>query len=88
MFPLNINEKNAFLLHAKLKSFQNKVNAAKEIVSCALSKSENPALSFSAGKDSVVLLDLAQKCGFKGKLIFFKYGICSDIETPGENISP
>lgn len=86
MYPLNINEKNAFLLHAKLKNFQNKVRAAKEVISSALSEYTNPALSFSAGKDSIVLLDLAQKCGFKGRLIFFKYGICNDIETPKENI--
>ncbi len=86
MYPLNINEKNAFLLHAKLKAFQEKVFNAQKTIDEALAKSTNTALSFSSGKDSIVLLDLAVKSGFNGKIIFFKFGICNDIETPRENI--
>lgn len=70
MYPLNINEKNAFLLHAKLKAFQEKVFNAQKTIDEALAKSTNTALSFSGGKDSIVLLDLAVKSGFNGKIIF------------------
>lgn len=80
------NEKAAYLLCAKLKAHQKRVSAAISTVEEALSQSKNPALSFSSGKDSVVLLDIAAKSGFRGDLIFFKYGVCADIETPRENI--
>ena len=75
-----------YRLIAKLPRFKKRIAKAIEIVSDALSKSNTPALSFSAGKDSVVLLDIAVRAGFRGELVFFKYGIVTDVETPRENI--
>lgn len=80
------DEKEMYLLLAKMQSHKKKVKKAKETIKLALSNASKTALSFSSGKDSVVLLDLAVKAGFDGTLIFFKYGICTDVETPEENI--
>lgn len=80
------SEKETYLIAAKMPTFNKKVKKAKETIKEALSVSTNQSLSFSGGKDSVVLLDLAVKSGFKGNLVFFKYGICTDVETPAENI--
>lgn len=80
------NEKAAYLLYAKMLVHKKKVEAAIQTVKEALSKSKTPLLSFSSGKDSVVLLDIAVKAGFRGDIIFFKYGICTDVETPQENL--
>lgn len=80
-------DKKAFLLASKLSGYQNRIKKAKDILSSEIKKAKHPVLSFSAGKDSVVLLDLAVKCGFKGELVFFKYGIYTDVETPQENIN-
>lgn len=81
------DEKEMYLLLAKMQSHKKKVKKAKETIKLALSNASKTALSFSSGKDSVVLLDLAIKAGFDGTLIFFKYGICTDVETPQENIN-
>lgn len=81
------DEKEMYLLLAKMQSHKKKVKKAKETIKLALSNASKTALSFSSGKDSVVLLDLAVKAGFDGTLIFFKYGICTDVETPQENIN-
>ena len=81
-----MQEKEQYLLAAKLRTFQRKIERAIEIIRGALQTSTNPVLSFSAGKDSIVLLDLAVQAGFRGKLVFFKYGIVTDIETPISNI--
>lgn len=81
------DEKEMYLLLAKMQSHKKKVKKAKETIKLALSNASKTALSFSSGKDSVVLLDLAVKAGFDGILIFFKYGICTDVETPQENIN-
>lgn len=79
-------DRRTYLLHAKLVPYQRRVQAAIETARAALEASKKPLLSFSAGKDSVVLLDIAVKAGFHGDLLFFKYGISSDVETPPENI--
>ena len=79
-------DRETYLLYSKMPAFMRKIEKAKEYVSEALLYSQNPALSFSSGKDSIVMLDIAVKCGFKGVLLFFKYGVCNDIETPKENI--
>lgn len=79
-------ERQTYLLHSKLPPYQRRVNAAIETAKAALDASCTPLLSFSAGKDSVVLLDIAVKAGFRGDLLFFKYGVLTDIETPPENI--
>lgn len=80
------NDRRAYLLHSKLVSYKQRIEAAIKIVQNALSDYKKPILSFSSGKDSVVLLDIAVKAGFKGELLFFKYGVVTDIETPNENI--
>lgn len=80
------NDKRAYLIHAKLEPYKRRVRAAIETAQTALEASKKPILSFSAGKDSVVMLDIAVKAGFRGDLMFFKYGICADLETPPENI--
>ena len=79
-------DRQTYLLHSKLVSYQRRVDAAIEIARTALETAANPLLSFSAGKDSIVLLDIAVKAGFKGDLLFFKYGISTDVETPLENV--
>lgn len=79
-------DRQTYLLHSKLISYKRRVNEAIAIATAALEASRTPLLSFSAGKDSVVLLDIALKAGFRGDLLFFKYGILTDIETPPENI--
>lgn len=81
------SDEKAYLLASKLSGYQNRIKKAEQILSAEIQKAKRPALSFSAGKDSVVLLDLAVKAGFKGDLVFFKYGICTDVETPQENIT-
>lgn len=86
MFQSIEEEKRAYILHSKLIPYQKKVKSAIETARQALSNSKNPLLSFSSGKDSVVLLDIAVKAGFRGDLLFFKYGICTDVETPKENL--
>lgn len=80
------NDRCAYLLHAKLAPYKRRVDAAIETTRTALEASKTPLLSFSSGKDSVVLLDIAIKAGFRGDLLFFKYGISSDVETPKENV--
>lgn len=79
-------DKQTYLLHSKLISYQKRIDTALKTMREALVKSDNPILSFSSGKDSVVLLDIAVRAGFKGDLLFFKYGISTDIETPVENV--
>lgn len=81
------NDRKAYLLHSQLSSYKKRVSAAIETARMALAASKRPLLSFSAGKDSVVLLDISIKAGFRGDLLFFKYGISTDMETPGENIA-
>ncbi len=79
-------DKQTYLMHAKLESYKRRIDVAKATVKKALDSSAKPILSFSAGKDSVVMLDIAISAGFKGDLLFFKYGICTDVETPAENV--
>lgn len=80
------NGKKAYLLHARLEPYKRRIKLAIETVREALEDAKNPLLSFSAGKDSIVLLDISIKSGFHGDLLFFKYGISTDVETPKENI--
>lgn len=86
MFQSVERDRQTYLLHSKLLPYKRRVNAAIETAKKALNASCTPLLSFSAGKDSVVLLDIAVKAGFCGDLLFFKYGISTDVETPPENI--
>lgn len=79
-------DQRAYLLHSKLDPYKRRTETAIETVRTSLKTSKNPILSFSSGKDSVVLLDIAIKAGFRGDLLFFKYGISADVETPKENI--
>lgn len=81
-----MHEQDQYILAAKLPAYQRKVEKAISVIREALSVSQTPALSFSGGKDSIVLLDLAVQAGFRGRLVFFKYGIATDVETPKENI--
>ena len=80
------NEREMYLLSSKFPIYSKHIEQAKEYLKDAMHNSNNMSLSFSGGKDSIVLLDLAVKCGFNGTLLFFKYGICDDVETPKENI--
>lgn len=80
------NDKKTYLLHARLEPYKRRANTAIETAKKALDGAKNPLLSFSAGKDSIVLLDIAIKAGFRGDILFFKYGICTDAETPTENV--
>jgi len=79
-------DKEQYLLLSKLQSFKRKVDRATDICKTALANSNNASLSFSGGKDSVVMLDIAYNAGFRGDLMFFKYGLCTDMDTPQENI--
>lgn len=65
------NDRKAYLLHSKLLSHKKRVNAAIETAKIALDNSKKPLLSFSSGKDSVVLLDIAVKAGFCGRSLPF-----------------
>lgn len=85
MFQSVERDNRTYLLHSKLASYQKRVDAAIATARTALALAKKPLLSFSAGKDSVVLLDIAVKAGFHGDLLFFKYGIFTDVETPPEN---
>lgn len=80
-------DRQTYLLHAKLASYRRRIVKASKIVKTALADAQKPLLSFSAGKDSIVLLDIAYKAGFRGELLFFSYGICTGVETPAENIA-
>ena len=80
-------DRRAYLLHAKLLPYQRRIAKATEIAKTALAGAKKPMLSFSAGKDSIVLLDIAYKAGFRGGLLFFSYGVCTNVETPVENIT-
>ena len=80
------DEIEMYLLAASMPSYKRKAHKAKETIRTALNSSARASLSFSGGKDSIVLLDLAVKAGFTGTIVFFKYGIYTDVETPRENI--
>lgn len=82
------NNTEKYLTYALLNTYKKRVKNAVGIVSKALKFSDTPALSFSSGKDSIVLLDIAVKAGFRGRLLFFKYGsqYLDGLETPEENI--
>ena len=79
-------DRRAYLIHAQLAPYRHRVRTAIETARKALAASKKPVLSFSAGKDSVVLLDIAVKAGFCGDLLFFRYGLCTEMETPLENV--
>lgn len=81
-------DKEQYVVYSKLDIFKNRVKKAIEITQKALCLSSMPSLSFSGGKDSVVLLDIAIKAGFKGRLMFFRYGnnALGGLETPKENV--
>lgn len=73
-------EREKYLLHIRQKSYKNRVSEAMKNIQ--LATKANPgiwAISFSAGKDSVVMLDLCMKAGWRGPGLFFYY---SEYETP------
>lgn len=79
-------DRTVYMLHSKLAPYMRRISNAEQVIKSALSQCSNPVMSFSSGKDSIVMLDLAVKAGFDGELIFFRYGISTDVETPQENI--
>lgn len=79
---MNDDEKEKYLLMARLPTFRRKVENSMRLISEALEKEGEWVLSFSGGKDSTVLADLLSRCGWKGSGIYFWY---SEFENPEEN---
>lgn len=75
-------EKQQYLIHSKLNSYKQHIKKAKETITSALPQAKKWIMSFSGGKDSIVMLDLAVKSGFNGELLYFYY---SEFENPQEN---
>lgn len=75
-------DKQTYILHSKLSRYKKQVLKAGNIIKEALPLADKWILSFSGGKDSIVLLDLLIKNGFKGEMMQFYY---SEFETPEEN---
>jgi 3'-phosphoadenosine 5'-phosphosulfate sulfotransferase (PAPS reductase)/FAD synthetase len=73
-------DKELYRLHAKLPIFRRHVERSFDIVRQVRAITGTWALSISGGKDSVAMLDLCIRAGWRGPLFHFRYD-----ETPGEN---
>lgn len=76
------SEYQAYMLLSSLDSYRNRIENAIRTAKDALSTCKKAAVSFSGGKDSIVMLDILSRAGFRGDLIFFKYGVGA---VPSEN---
>ena len=75
------DEQEYYRLMAKMPGFQRKIDNAKKIVSEAMNIG-NFTLSFSGGKDSVVMYDIVHGCGWHGTVLQTYY---SPYESLPEN---
>jgi len=78
------DEKEMYNLHSKTRGYKHRIDEAFLIVKKAIEENEgNSSLSFSGGKDSIVMLDICYKAGFRGDLIQFFYSL---YENPQMNL--
>jgi len=77
------DEREIYILHTKLPSYKNRIQTTmeyvKEVINSRLCKQ---FISFSGGKDSIVLTDILGRCGFKGEMVTFTYGLAHDQTPP------
>lgn len=52
-------ERATFLLHAELEDYRARIQAARHFITEALERAEKPYISYSGGKDSLVMLHMA-----------------------------
>lgn len=76
-------EKEMYLVHSKSSGYKKRILEAISVAENALTDVKKCSMSFSGGKDSVVMLDICVKAGFKGDLIQFFY---SEYENPKMNL--
>jgi 3'-phosphoadenosine 5'-phosphosulfate sulfotransferase (PAPS reductase)/FAD synthetase len=79
---MNNEEREKYLLAARLPAFRRKVDRSLLLIQEALTYPGKWMISYSSGKDSTVLLDLLVSAGWKGMGF---HCICSDYEDPPEN---
>lgn len=76
------SDKKTYLLYSRLFGYKKRIVNAAGIVNDALSLADKWIMAFSGGKDSIVMLDIAYKAGFRGDLLHFYY---SEFENTEEN---